>query len=354
MPQKQSVYLEVAERIAGDIRDGLFQPGERLHSRKELCERFSISGPTAVRVQGELVKMGLIRKVRGSGVFVNYLKEFPDFSSKQNTANLKKVVLFMKPSGGGWGAWPEAIQAGIQLRATQLRLDLRIEIIPAGSMGADVFMAYPAKADEGYIAISTGAEIHFAAGALLFSPSVKSVLIDYITPGSSCVLTDNFDGVGKLVAHAVSRGRRNFIFASNFTGTGFTATGALNASERELAFRQEARLRGLRSAVIDSGRFEDIVDAVKGESASTAVLFPQDDAALRCRRILQTAGIAPMPLVMGFDDFAPSEKGLERMTTIRVDRAAMGATAVDTLLACGGAGRSEKIIRVPGELIVRD
>ena len=346
----QSVYVKIAEDIAGEIRNGRFQTGERLYSRKELCERFGVSGQTAVRIQNTLVSMGLARKTRGSGIFVNYVKDFPIPSETQNSAPLRRIVLFTKSSN----RWTDLFLEGVQQRANQLRIDLRIEFILSTSVTSDLFIAYPVRPDEGYIAISSGTNIHFAAGALLFSPCVNSVLIDYITPGSSCVVTDNFDGVSQLVEYAISRKCRNFIFASNFTGTAFTCTGTLNAHERELAFNIEMRHRGLQSTVIDSGSFDDLVDALKNTTGSTALLFPQDDAALRCKKVLLESGLKPLPLVMGFDDFAPCEKGIEQLTTFRVDRAGMGAAAVDLLLASNPNNRIDRIIRIPGELIVRD
>ena len=341
----QSVYLKVAGNIADEIRNGHFRAGDRLYSSKELCERFEISGKTAVRVQDALAKMGLIRKVRGSGVFVNYLKNVPDLSKKQNTADLRRVVFFTHSDN----QWTEAFQKGIQCRVNQLGFDLRIEFIAKSAVLQDVFKAYAARADEGYIAVSTGAGMHFATGALLFSPSVNSVLIDYITPGSSCVITDNFDGMRKLVDHAVSLGHHHFMFASNFNDS----LGALNANERELAFKLVVESRSLRGMVVDSGNFADLITVLRGSNAPTAILFPQDEPALRCKKILRDAKVKPLPLVMGFDDFASCESRLEHLTTLRVDRAGMGAAAVDLLRAASNANRRNKIVRIPGELIVR-
>jgi len=341
----RSVYVKVAGIIADEIRNGHFRAGDRLYSSKELCERFEISGKTAVRVQDALAKMGLIRKVRGSGVFVNYLKNVPDLSTKQNTAVLRRIVFFTHADD----QWTEAFQKGIQHRVNQLGLDLRIEFITKSAVPQDVFKAYPARADEGYIVISTGAGMHFATGALLLSPTVNSVLIDYIAPGSSCVVTDNFGGIRQLVDHALSLGHRRFIFASNF----IDSLGSLNANERELAFKLSMESRGLRGAVIDSGNFADVIAALKGPNAPTAILFPQDEPALRCQKILRDAKVKPLPLVMGFDDFASRESGLEHLTTLRVDRTGMGAAAVDILHAANNANSRNTIARIPGELVIR-
>jgi len=88
-------------------------------------------------------------------------------------------------------------------------------------------------------------------------------------------------------------------------------------------------------------------------SASTAILFPQDEPALRCKKILLESEVRPLPLVMGFDDFAPMQNGLECLTTLRVNRAGIGAAAVDILQATDDTNHRNRIVRIPGELIVR-
>ena len=344
MYQSRSVYLRVAGEVAEEIKNGHFRTGDRLYSQKELCDKFEISGMTAVRVQDSLAKMGLVRKVRGSGVFVNYMKNVSVIP--ENSTALKRVVFITYSNN----QWVDKFQAGIKQRTEHLGLDFRVECINPNMVSTEVFSAYPTRRDEGYIVVSTGAGIHFATGALLFSPLVRSVLIDFIIPGSPCVLTDNFDGIEKLIEHAVSLGHRRFLFASNYN----RALGAVNSSERELAFKLVMKYRKLEGNVVASGKYDDIVNMLKSQDAPTSILFPQDDSALRCQKILKDVRLKKIPLIMGFDDFAPLEEGLEHLSTIRIDFQGMGATAVDILPECGNDRRFDKIVRVPGELIVRE
>ncbi|MFA6568171.1 MAG: substrate-binding domain-containing protein, partial [Victivallales bacterium] len=125
-------------------------------------------------------------------------------------------------------------------------------------------------------------------------------------------------------------------------------------NERELAFNLEMKYRGLDGAVSESGNFGDIVAMLKSRPAiPTAVIFPQDNPALRFKNVLRKTKLKSMPLVTGFDDFALREKGLEHLTTLRVNRAGMGAAAVDILCESGNDFHPE-IVRIPGTLIVRD
>ena len=338
----KSVYLKIAEAIAGEIVNGHFPLGERLYSRRELCTRYEISGQTAVRVQDALAKMGLVRKVRGCGILSNYLGNTQSTLSPSSPDNrLKRIVFFAYAN-----KFIEEFQVGARQRAGELNLDFRIEYVNFNGQSKNVFSAYPINADEAYIAVSCDA-IHFATGALLFSPSVKSVLIDFITPGSSCVIADNFDGIGQLVNHAVSRGCRRFIFSTAYHG------GSLNISERKLAFSLEMKYRGLDGTVSESGNFGDIIDILKSRTdVTTAVIFPQDDPALLFKKVLRKTKLKSMPLVTGFDDFTFQKKGLEHLTTLRVNRAGMGAAAVNILYESDNDFH-QKIVRIPGTLIVR-
>lgn len=338
----KSLYLKIAEEIAGEIRKGHFPLGERLYSRQELCTRFEISGQTAVRVQNALTQMGLVRKVRGNGMLSNYIGNILSMPSSDKP--LKRIVFFAYVN-----KFIEEFQAGARQRAEELNLDFRIEYVNISKQSQNVFSVYPVSADEGYIAVSTGANIHFATGALLFSPSVKSVLIDFITPASSCVITDNFDGIRQLVNYAVSCGCRRFIFANSSFHSG-----ALNLDERKLAFNLEMKYRGLDGVVAESCNFKDIIDMLKSRPDVPAVVFfPQDDPALRFKKILKAKPLKLMPLITGYDDFVMKENGLEQLTTVHVNRGGMGAAAVNILYESGN-DFNQKIVRVPGTLIVRN
>ena len=334
----KSLYLKIADEIAEEIKNGHFPSGTRLYSRQEICTKFETSGQTAVRAQNALTKMGFVRKIRGSGMLSNYRGSVSSSISPLDT-HLKRIVFFAYAH-----KYIEEFQTGARERSEELNLDFRIEYINISEHSKNVFSAYPVEADEGYIAVSTGAKIHFATGALLFSPSVKSSLIDYITPGSSCVITDNFDGIRQLVNHGVSCGCQRFIFAKA------GSIGPLNMDERTMAFNLEMKYRDLNGFVSESGNFDDIIENLNSQpDVPTAVLFPQDDPALRFKKRFTTK----MPLITGFDDFTMREKGLEHLTTIHVNRHAMGAAAVDTLYE-SGYDLCQKIVRIPGTLIVRD
>ncbi len=68
--QEQRLYLSVAERIKGLIRDGSFPPGSRLPGERELAERFGVSRTTIREAEIALQALGYLHIRTGSGVYV--------------------------------------------------------------------------------------------------------------------------------------------------------------------------------------------------------------------------------------------------------------------------------------------
>ncbi|KKR03717.1 MAG: hypothetical protein UT30_C0021G0016 [Candidatus Uhrbacteria bacterium GW2011_GWF2_39_13] len=338
----KSLYITVAEKIIEEIKNGHFRARERVYSKNEICKKYGVSWQTATRVQDRLIKSGFVKSIRGSGIYANYIKNI-NVPCTKNDIPLKRVVFFIPPNN----LFVDSFLCGVQSRAAQLNLDLRVEFMNTVSTPQNVFSAYQTSPEEGYITVSAGESVYFSLGAILLSSSIKSVIIDYIIPGSHCIITDNFDGINQLITYLVSKRCRKLLFAMNFE----RSLGALNADERLLAFKNEIQIRNLDGKIVDSGNFNDLIEIQKNNDPPDAILFPQDDPALKCKSLFSDAKIKRMPFITGFDDFSQRGRSLENLTTLHVDRQKMGAAAVDLLLAPWDI---RKIIRVQGKLIVRN
>ena len=62
-----SMYLQVAQRIANDIRRGRYQPGDLLPSEAEMVTMYGIGKHTARSAVAELRHMGLVESLQGKG-----------------------------------------------------------------------------------------------------------------------------------------------------------------------------------------------------------------------------------------------------------------------------------------------
>ena len=64
-------YEELLNFIRKEIEDGNLLPGQKLASENELAEQFGISRQTVRRAIGVLENQGVVRRVRGSGTYLN-------------------------------------------------------------------------------------------------------------------------------------------------------------------------------------------------------------------------------------------------------------------------------------------
>lgn len=64
------LYVQLKELLTKQIKEGSLNPGEKLCSERELCERYDVSRITVRQALNELDKEGLIYRTHGKGTFV--------------------------------------------------------------------------------------------------------------------------------------------------------------------------------------------------------------------------------------------------------------------------------------------
>lgn len=341
-----ALYNDIANQIALQIKNGHFKLGDRIYSRKELCEEFNTSGMTAVRAQNELLQMGIVKKVKGRGIFVTTPENIINFHGQ----NKLRRIIFFKISAGSPTSCCQHIFNGIEARAAELKINLSGEFISSDNI-AENSLELPCspRRDEGYIIISSGEPIHLLTGALLLRNSIKTVFVDSIMPGTNCVLTDNFSGMEQLVDYLTSKNAKKIIFAKKFYPYGI-----VNESERAMGYKIAMEKRGLTPHFVDSGNFNDLISMVNDKNSLDAIMFPQDSAAIKFKEIMTETGVKRAPIVTGFDDFTSLDHGLEKLTTVRVDRFSLGTAAVDLLVNSRHTnGITPDVVRIPCQLVIR-
>jgi GntR family transcriptional regulator len=65
------MHAQLKERIISEIAEGALKPGDQLPTQKELGEQHGMSHMTVRRALDELIKEGVIRSVRGKGLYVS-------------------------------------------------------------------------------------------------------------------------------------------------------------------------------------------------------------------------------------------------------------------------------------------
>ncbi|BBE31674.1 GntR family transcriptional regulator [Tepiditoga spiralis] len=98
---KDPLYLSVYKKIKSDLINNKYKKGDKIPKELELCETYNVSRLTVRRALDELVREGLLKRVKGTGTFFNGFKteevltrlsSFTDESIK-NGFSSKSIVL---------------------------------------------------------------------------------------------------------------------------------------------------------------------------------------------------------------------------------------------------------------------
>ncbi len=77
----QPVYSQIIEAILGEIKSGVFRPGQQLPTQKELCEQYETSLMTMRKVLDELHRMQAIYSIPGKGIYVSPQPKETDYGT---------------------------------------------------------------------------------------------------------------------------------------------------------------------------------------------------------------------------------------------------------------------------------
>jgi len=341
-------FKKTVDDIISKINRGLFQPGEQIYSRKEICSIYNVSNMTAYKVHSELQRAGVVKTIPGKGLFANVLST--NFLKDSSPQTIDKICFIAGENTIGHGKeFGNRLIDGIRQRTNELNLNLRIECIntsPYGDMINRKVLSF--APNEGFI---TFAHIYPEMLMPLTDPSISKVLVNRIFPGCRSVLTDNYDGIQSLLKFIVNKGHRHIVLAS-----GFSASSAEeNENERIYFFEKEAINAKIKWQIISSGNYYDLLELLKGEDPPSAIMFTSDDSALKFIDILNSKNMKKNIQITGFDDIATETAGLENMTTYHIDCEKMGMAAVDTLVSTNIENMQKYLYkRIPGKLVVRN
>jgi DNA-binding transcriptional regulator YhcF (GntR family) len=69
--ENQAIYLQIADLMAENILAGVWKPGDRIPSIRELAESIEVNPNTVMRTYGYMEDQGIIHNQRGIGFFLS-------------------------------------------------------------------------------------------------------------------------------------------------------------------------------------------------------------------------------------------------------------------------------------------
>lgn len=194
---------------------------------------------------------------------------------------------------------------------------------------------------------------------MLSSLRIPIVLINNQHPGEfvHSVMINNLAASRQAVEHLISLGHRRIAYIGD-------RFGYQSDTERFAGYREALDCAGLsflpELVAHGDGRPEGGMAAMESllawDEPPTAVFCYNDMSALGALKAIHMMGLrVPEDIsVVGFDDLFVAEYATPPLTTVRQPRRQMGRMAMDTLLKLMEGAKVEEVVRVPGELIIRE
>ena len=237
-PEKNMAkYALIAKRLRNEILVGKYKPGDRLPSGKQLSKRFKVAHLTIIRAIDELVKLGMVKTVPCSGIYVRSGFNFEDilYAEKQNGNAIRLIGL----------------NSGIRGRANPANWAIRM-LIYQGVMEAGGLLQIPVrihdvfdKRDNAEMLIE---ELKDSFGIILFGDFINLDIIKKIAASGINIVT--IDNPSADILSSVTADRE---------------LGAFLATEHliEQGHRRIAFIGGLQTTVPMRKRFEGYKKALK-------------------------------------------------------------------------------------------
>ncbi len=332
----KSFYKQVKQKILEKIESGNYKPDERIPSERELCDTYSVSRTTIRKAIDELESEGFLNRQSGRGTFVAK----SNIGIKSKTGN----ILFMR-----------CVHSDIDKSTSKVKDDIFYPQILAGVEKASSENNYHCfykivnekkfREEEIEKAIKNCdgivcAELHSESfleclkktskPVVLICPSVKDTKFDVVE-------IDNLEGAIKAVNYFIRGGHKKIAFI----GGSEESIASKERKEGYLRILNQYDLAVNHSYILSYGwRLEDgynaVLDLLKEKTIPTAIFAASDLLAIGAINAIKDSGYkVPDDIsVIGFDDIEMSSQIRPALTTIAVNKQAMGQEAAKLIFKC--------------------
>ncbi|MFZ1130874.1 MAG: GntR family transcriptional regulator [Terriglobales bacterium] len=354
LPKHRQIYQELLR----EIRNGTYQPGDRLPSEILLCERFDASRITVAKAIQQLQSEKLVSRISGSGTYVEAPVQTQAFQFGLLIPELGSTEIF-EPICRGMMRSPLAKSHSLIWGHSESSLEHRAEAAMQlcqqyiSQRVAGVFFApieYVGDKDR------TNREIV----AALEKAKIPIVLLDRCyekypdRAPYDLVGIDNHRAGYTMTRHLLNVGAERIIFATRPNSASTVAARIAGYQEALQAHGHEPPCPG-----IFRGDFDDIgfIEAMLQEASPDAIVCANDVTAATVMQSLLKLGVAvPEEIrIVGIDDVGYARFLPVPLTTLHQNCPEMGAVALSTMLdRVQFPSTPPREILLPCELIVRE
>ncbi|WFB37275.1 GntR family transcriptional regulator [Kiritimatiellota bacterium B12222] len=324
------LYKQLADTLRKDILSGVYHPDERLPSMDDLSAQYSMNRITVKRALSELRAEDLIYSIPAQGTYVSKKESniLPQSTNGRKTIGL--VLSGIDPHA--YGSYHVDIVTGIQEGLSDIEWYLMLVTLSEASED---------RAYEHVMQIQLDGAIYLG----IFEPSLlrrlvkngpPSVLVDQNMRGlkSDVINVDNYGGAFEATSHLISLGHQSLACVTGFPGhiTDERMSGVKDAwKEHGLP---ETSLQWFEGNFQRESGCEAASKILKKNQRPTAIFCFNDEMAAGALQTLLGSGEVKVPddiSVMGFDNINWAVATYPQLSTVNVERFAMGRLAVQRL-----------------------
>lgn len=340
---------------------------------RDIAQGASVSVATVSRVLNNHthVKEEVRQRVFQAAKELGYFAKPPNqVSEPRSTDKLLKEISFIFGSNFDTSPvttnpfWSQILQ-GVEREAKKSNIKITYRSVDEWSATSDLIASLKEKSWGGFLLVGP---FEPATVKAFKATKLPLVMIDNYIPKAQvdAVISDNFEGAKQAVEYLVNKGHSQIAFIGGPTIQGIRPINKIYTIERRAA--------GYRTALLDAGLeinyslYESSNFSAEGGYQAcqrllergihfTALFCANDATALGAMKALREAGLSiPEDVaVMGFDDIDMAQLYHPALTTVRVNKEAMGAAAVKALIVRAADPEAVSVtIMLEVELIERE
>lgn len=341
------IYLQLAEKIHGDIASGVHSPDSQLPTEEVLSKEYEVSRITIRNTLKKLEKEGLIYRVHGKGTFIS--------PSRKKQKNLIGVLSLMPHGDMSLQSLITGAFMRTQEENGQLQLISREQLEKTTAMVKNNPLLQP-----GFVFLR-GDHITPDIARRMESSGIPFLVEGYALQGCNYQDIDNYDAMKKVVEHLIALGHRRF-------GLFMLDTKAhVHFMERRSAVIETLKEHGidfdvrLQVSVPENTPKREFYNLTsrffKFPKPPTAIISVSDNPAAEIIRWLNHHNykVPEQVSVTGFDDLDFTTYTDPPLTTIRQDYYSLGYKAADLVFKMMDNSINRKIQeKVKLDLVVRN
>ncbi|KXK38548.1 MAG: Arabinose metabolism transcriptional repressor [bacterium] len=346
------LYAQVQEILSNFILEKALPEGTEFPTEAQLCDIFQVSRITTKRALDELVREGMIRRVKGVGNFVASPTEEVEVESRNY--GLVADSSFDLFSNNFYSKVFQGIYESVTDEGGSLVFALSDRNVTDRNHFSGVIRSRSISA---LIALGS---LHEDTLALLRDQKIPTVLVDDDCPGFNRVVTDNVNGAEAAVGYLVRHGHEKIGLMTSDRTTSFRqrTQGFIRAMKKAGLSCEPEWIKSVDGFALEAG-FQEFLEVLSLPEAlrPTALFAVNDHYAMNGVRAAQHLGLqVPQDVsIMGFDDTPYATMSNPNLTTVRVQMHRMGELAVATLRRMMESRRSEvECLILSTEVIQRD